>query len=121
MQNRIKLCVKQGEEFNRAFTIYSGDNPLDLTNYTIKFTVKSVPLAKAKSLIDKEITTSSDINTVGRINYPLQGKFFVHLSKEDTSLPIGDYTLDISLNSDHFSDIISSTCCTSAIYRVCEL
>ena len=120
MSNKIILCVKQGEEFNRGFTIKVGDEPLDLSTFTIKFQVKPVPLAKAPSIVDKTITTTSDDNTVGRINNPTEGQFFIHLLPEDTSYGTGDYPLIITLESPHYKDIISSCCCSNAIYRICE-
>lgn len=116
----IKLCVKQGEELNFGFTIQEGDNPLDLSQYTIIVEAKQVPLVTYPSLFTKEITEVSDINTVGQINYPQQGQFVLHLLPEDTSHPIGDYSFIVRLTSPHLNDIISSNCCNNAIYRICE-
>lgn len=116
----LKLPVKQGEEFNVSFTIKQGDNAMDLTDYTVRFQVKKNPIAEAPAIIDKIITLDSDINDVGQINYPQQGIFTVHLLPEDTSIPLGEYSLIIFLESYHFADIISSKCCNKAIYKVCE-
>lgn len=120
MSNELILAVKQGEELNRGFTIKAGGNALDLSDYTVRFQVKRVPLENSPSIIDKEITIVSDDNIVGRINNPQQGQFFVHLTKEDTSFAPSDYSLIISLEADNFIDIISSKCCNKAIYKICQ-
>lgn len=118
--SELKVPVKQGEELNIGFTIKEGGDPMDLSNYNIRFQVKRVPLVNAPAMIDKLITTVSDINDVGMINYPLQGQVVVHLKKEDTSYPPGEYSLIIALEAENFVDIISSKCCNKAIYKICE-
>ena len=109
------LPIKQGEELNIGLTINAGDVPLDLSTYGIAVQVKEVPLEECEPLIDKHITQVSDINTIGRITYPDQGQFVIHLTKEDTSLPTGDYSLIIALEAENYYDIISSKCCTLRI------
>lgn len=118
--SELKLPVKQGEELNIGFTINQDGNPMDLSDYTVHFQVKKVPLVNAPALVDKLITTVSDINTIGMINYPLQGQFVVHLTEEDTSYPPGEYALIIAIEAENFVDIISSKCCNKAIYKICE-
>ena len=118
--SELKLPVKQGEEINVGFTIKEGGNPMDLSDYTIHFQVKKVPLVNAPALVDKLITTVSDMNTIGMINYPQQGQFVVHLQEKDTSFPPGEYALIISLEQEGLIDIISSKCCNKAIYKICE-
>ena len=114
------LPIKQGEELNIGFTIKQNGSVMDLSDYTIRVQVKKVPLVTYPSMIDKEITTVSDINDVGQINYPEQGQFVIHLKEEDTIFPPGDYALVISLEQPGYIDIISSKCCNKAIYRICE-
>lgn len=114
------LAVKQGEELNVGFTINEDGNPMDLSDYTIRFQVKKIPLVTAQPIIDKHITTDSDMNTVGNINAPQSGQFTVHLLEEDTSFPTGEYSLVISIEQEGFIDIISSKCCNQAIYKICE-
>lgn len=89
-----------------------------------------------------KIECPSDINVAGQITSPSTGEFQIHLNEKDTSFNTGDYYLIISLeqytnkvNSDgeymydddnnpimevSYCDIISSECCNSAIYKVCE-
>ena len=118
--SELKLPVKQGEEINVGFTIKTDGNPMDLSNYAIRFQVKKVPLVTAPAIIDKLITTTSDMNTVGMINHPSQGQFVVHLGVNDTSFPTGEYSLIISLEQEGLIDIISSKYCNKAIYKICE-
>lgn len=115
----LKLNVKQGEEINVGFTIKTNGNPMDLSLYNIRFQVKRAPLEKVEPIIDKLITTTSDMNTVGMITDPSNGRFVVHLTKEDTSFPNTEYSLIISLEQEGLIDIISSKCCNKAIYRIC--
>jgi hypothetical protein len=118
--SELILPIKQGEELNIGFTVKEDNNPMNLSTYTIRFQVKKVPLVNAPAIVDKEITTVSDINEVGRINYPLQGQFVVHLKEEDTSFPPGEYALIIAVEGENYIDIISSKCCNKAIYKICE-
>ena len=118
--SELILPVKQGEELNVGFTIKQDGNVMDLSDYTVRVQVKKVPLVTAPSMIDKRITTTSDINTIGQINYPQQGQFVIHLLEEDTSFPPADYSLIISLEQEGYIDIISSKCCNKAIYKICE-
>ena len=118
--SELILPVKQGEELNIGFTIKQDGSPMDLSDYTVRVQVKKVPLVTYPAMIDKEITTTSDINTIGQINYPQQGQFVIHLTEEDTSYAPGDYSLIISIEQPGYIDIISSKCCNKAIYRICE-
>lgn len=118
--SELRLPVKQGEEINVGFTIKQNGEPMDLSDYTVRFQVKKAPLVTAPAIVDKAITVTSDDNTVGRINYPQQGGLFVHLSVEDTSFPTGEYALIIALEQPGLVDIISSKCCNKAVYKICE-
>lgn len=120
MTEYLKLCVKQGEELDVQFNIKNNNNPLDLTNYGIRFMVKKVPLVTSEPIINKFITTTSEANDVGIINNPNNGGFKVHLKTEDTSFAIGEYSLIIQLEKDNYIDIISSNCCNKAIYKINE-
>lgn len=116
----LRVACKQGEEFNLGFTIKCNDSPMDLSTYTVKVQVKNIPSEFDKPIIDKEITTTSDINEVGIIDDPLNGRFILHLTPEDTKYPIGEYYLVISINSDYYSNIISSGNCGTAQFFICE-
>ena len=118
--SELRLPVKQGEEINVGFTIKQNGEPMDLSDYTVRFQVKKAPLANAPAIVDKAITVTSDDNTVGRINSPQQGGLFVHLEEKDTSYPTGEYALIIALEQPGLVDIISSKCCNKAVYKICE-
>lgn len=89
-----------------------------------------------------KVSIPSDINIDGQITSASSGQFQVHLNEIDTSYPTGDYYLIISLeqyedkldedgnvmydDDNHiiktisYCDIISSECCNSAKYIICE-
>lgn len=115
----LTVSIKQGEVFDIPFTITSDGAVTDLTDATIMFEVKKTPLASATPIITKEITATSDIDTVGQITYPTSGKWQVHLSSTDTGYAPNDYYLVITLMMNGQEDIISSAGCKSAIYRIC--
>lgn len=117
----FKIKIKQGEELNVGFTIKQDGEPMDLSGYDgIKFQVKTVPLEKVEPIIDKTITTTSDPFIDGEITDETNGKFYVHLTKEDTSYNTGEYSLIIALVASHTNDIISSDYCNGAKYIICE-
>lgn len=118
--SELIIPVKQGEELNIHFYVRQDGNLMDISDYNIHFQVKKAPLEAAQCIIDKIITVDSEYNDVGRITDPQEGSFIVHLTKHDTSFPIGDYALVISLEADNYIDIISSKCCNKAIYKICE-
>lgn len=118
--DRVYLKVKQGEELNIGFTIKQGEQPFNLSAYNVIVQVKNNPTVKSKAIVNKIITTVSDGEDVGVINEPSLGKFILHLNKEDTSHPIGEYYLVIAIQNETEENIISSTNCTTAIYEICE-
>lgn len=122
MANVLTMCVKQGENISREVSItVSGGQPFDLTNYdNITVEVKKAPYEQFEPIFTKVITQDSDMDTMGRITNPSQGKFQIRFTEEDTSIPATDYYLIIYLNGNGSSDIISSNCCNNAIYRVCS-
>jgi hypothetical protein len=118
--DRVVLKVKQGEELNIGFTIKQGGRPFNLSGYNVLVQVKNNPTVKSKPLVDKIITTVSDDSDQGVINNAGSGQFILHLKKEDTSFPIGEYYLVIAIQNDSEENIISSTNCTTAVYKICE-
>ena len=120
MTDYLKVKVKQGEELDIPFTLKENNNYMDLSNYNIRFQVKRIPLIDKPAIIDKVITTTSEEKVVGVINNPTNGEFKIHLTTEDTSYPVGEYSLIIQLEGDNYIDIISSDCCNKAVYKICE-
>lgn len=120
MSEKLVMRVKQGEEINIGMTVRTGTNPYNLNGYNIHFQVKRMPTVKSIPIIDKVITTDSGLNTVGKITYPEQGEFIVHLTKEDTAYPIDEYYLVISMVSEAEDNIISAPACSTATFEICE-
>lgn len=120
MADTLVVKVKQGEELALDFTINQGGAPMDLSEYQIAFQVRKAPLEKLTPIIDKLITTTSDFYTVGQIVYPQNGRFTVHLGEEDTKFPVGEYYLVVALAREGEFNIISSPCCSSGKYIICE-
>ena len=120
MSEKLVMRVKQGEEINIGMTVRAGTNPYNLNGYNIHFQVKRMPTVKSIPIIDKVITTDSNLNTVGKITYPEHGEFIVHLTKEDTAYPIDEYYLVISIVSEVEDNIISAPACSTATFEICE-
>lgn len=120
MATDLTICVKQGEDVSRRVQLKTSDVPLDLSTYeNVTVQVKRAPLVTAKPMFEKVITTISDETKDGVITSPSNGEFVIRFTEEDTSYPVGDYFLIMILNGNGMSDIVSSTCCNQAIYRIC--
>lgn len=116
---QLTLSIKQGEVIDIPFNIATNGEIKDLTGATILFQVKRVPMLSSPAIVTKEITETSDLETVGQITYPESGKFQVHLNLEDTSFAPNDYYLVIWLKQNEQEDIISSVGQKWAVYRIC--
>lgn len=130
--NRLVMEVNQGCPRGFSFTLLqsrinseSGETeqvPIDLTNYTVRFRVKAAPYYKLENLIQKDITTTSDSQSVGIITNPTDGKFQVQLTMEDTlKLPPAEYALCIYLDNNGCMTNISGEGNRYAIFRVCTM
>lgn len=122
LTSRNVITIKQGEAKSISFTVMTGDVPLDLTDWTIRFEVKKQPYETVEPFILKNITLTSDQTIDGIITNPNGGQFKVRLNQEDTSYPVGKYYLIITLlgGTDNEEDIVSSQCCQTAIFRICK-
>lgn len=118
--NRLVVEINQGVNRGYAFTIMADNIPMNLTNYKVRFAVKIAPYYSLKSLIEKEISIDSDENTIGRITDPVNGKFQVQLTKEDTlKLPPNDYALIMQLTDGEVVTNISGVGKQFGLFRVC--
>lgn len=129
--NKLVLEVNQGCPRAFSFTLYTNSYdsntgnetqvPLNLSDYTVVFQVKKAPYFNLKALIEKEITITSDLNTVGVINDGVNGEFMVQLNEDDVNkLPPGEYALTINLvDSGGTTTHLSGDGDMYAIYRVC--
>lgn len=119
--NQLVLTVNQGEERAFNFTILQDDEPLDLTDYMVKVYVMNAPYSSLEPIIYKEITTTSDYNTVGMITEPLEGKFTVSFSSNEINLPPYDYYFVAEITDGYVVQNITHNGNYSAIFRVREM
>lgn len=126
---RLVLQVNQGCPRGFGFTlhqrVYYSDTdsynivPVDLTGLTIQVQVKKAPYEKLPALIDKEITEDSD-GEVGQITEPLNGKFTLQITEEESKALIpGEYALIINMVDKDTYTHLSGDGNNYAIYRVC--
>lgn len=81
----LELKIKQGESIGFAFTLTEEGNPVDLTNSQMIMQVRENVEDTGEYLINKTITTESDVDTVGVIISPLEGKFMFKVNASDIS------------------------------------
>lgn len=76
----------------------TGFEPLDLSNYLVRFSILGAPTADSKVLIEHLITTNSDIDTGGIINNPTNGEFTFTVTADDTNtVGLGKFPIKIEL------------------------
>jgi len=117
--SQLVLNIKQGEDINIDMTIKQDGSALNLTGGTIKFQVKRAPLLSSPAIVEKVITESTDSEVVGQITNASAGEITIKLLTADTSFPPNDYYLVLWLILNGNEDIISSSNCGEAIYRIC--
>lgn len=61
-------------------------NPMDLSEYAIRFRILGSSTADGVVLVEHIITQNSDMETDGQIYNPTQGEFGFTVTKEDTQL-----------------------------------
>lgn len=120
MTDKIIIRLKQGEALPIKMNILSGGLPFDLSDCSLTVQVKSAPYVNIEPIFEKEITVDSDADTVGQITAPTNGEFQIMFTQEDTDLPVNEYAFIMFLNNGVSKDIISSKCCGSGKYIICE-
>lgn len=119
--NQLVLTVSQGERRSFGFTLLQDNEPLDLEGYTIIIYVMNAPYAQLEPIISKEITTTSDYNTVGQITDTSLGKFVVSFTEDDINIPPYDYYFVAELTDGYTVQNITHNGNYSAIFRVREM
>lgn len=72
--------------------------PMDLSNYAIKFSVLGSPVADGKVLVEHVITTNTTDEEGGRINNPTNGEFTFTVTAVDTNnLGLGKFPIKIEI------------------------
>lgn len=76
----------------------TGFEPLDLSDYAIRFRVMGAPTADAKILIEKIITQETDIINTGAINNATGGEFTFTVTMQDTNkIGLGEHPIMLEL------------------------
>lgn len=119
--NQLVLTVNQGEQRSFSFTLLQDDEPLNLDGYTILVYVMNAPYAQLEPIISKEITTTSDINTIGQITDTSQGKFIVTFLEDEINIPPYDYYFVAEITDGYVTQNITHNGNYSAIFRVREM
>lgn len=81
----LELRIKKGESLGFSFTLSQNGSPIDLTGKSILFQVRADIVDDGEFLINKTITTSSDIETVGNINDATHGGFIIAVTSSETA------------------------------------
>lgn len=72
--------------------------PMDLSNYAIKFSVLGSPVADGKVLVEHVITTNTTDEEGGCINNPTNGEFTFTVTAVDTNnLGLGKFPIKIEI------------------------
>lgn len=112
MNNNI-YTIKKGEKYPIQIKVKNKDldTPIDLTNAVIKFQLKD-ELKDEFYIIEKNITTDSDIDMMGRIIDPQNGQLVVKFTDEDFDKLIVEriYYITIwwEIPDEDFAKVISS-------------
>ena len=123
MANNI-YCIKKGEKFPISITLHNRDEdiPINLTNAVIKFQIKD-ELKDEFYVVNKTITEETDVDTIGRIVDPINGKVIVRLTNEDYENLVCEriYYLTITweIPDEDFSKVVSSNCDENLLFKVC--
>lgn len=76
----------------------SGFEPLDLSNYSVRFSIMGSPVADGKVLIEKIITSNTDEDMVGIIDDPTNGQFIFTITAQDTNnIGLGKFPIKLEL------------------------
>jgi hypothetical protein len=96
---QVCLNIKRGDTWSRTIYFTDNDNvPIDITGWTIFFTVKNkVDDPDSSAIISKTITSFSN---------PTGGEAGISLSTTDTNQTIGSYLYDIQVKT-NLNEIIT--------------
>lgn len=95
------VSIQQKTEDGQSF------EPFDLSDYYIKFKVLGSATLDALTLIEKDITQSSDPETIGNIEDASNGLFNFTITAEDTdTLGIGKFPISIQVCDIDTDDVL---------------
>lgn len=88
----FSVSIKQRTEDEQSF------EPFDLSIYSVKFSVMGSPVADREVLLEKLITTNTDVDVLGNIDNPTEGQFSFTINREDTNiLGLGKFPIKLEL------------------------
>lgn len=88
----FSVSINQRTEMNDGF------EPLDLSDYAIRFCIMGAPTADSQVLVEHIITTNTDIDEDGIINNPTNGEFYFTVTKEDTEkVGLGKFPIKLEI------------------------
>lgn len=106
------VCIK-GETRSFNCTINTSEdggstfNPLDLSEYHVKFRVLGSPTSDSNVLLEKIITQDTLLEVEGQITVPANGEFVFTINKEDTNeLGLGAFPISIQLVGADDNDLV---------------
>lgn len=83
------LKIKKGDDQYYCLTFDDGTDPIDITGWTVFFTVKEdMDDSDDDAIIKKDVTSHTD---------PIHGKTTVHLTNSDTDIEVRNYYYDIQV------------------------
>lgn len=119
--------IKKGEKYPIEITLTSKNEfgertPLDLTNSCIRFQIKD-ELKDDYYIVNKFISTETDVYTDGRIVDPVNGKIIVRFTDDDYERLVEErvYYLVIrwEIEDQDFSKIVSANGDSCLMFKVC--
>lgn len=88
----FSVSINQRNEENTGF------EPLDLSNYAIRFSILGAPTSDSQVLVEHVITTNTERNVDGIINNPTNGEFIFTVTAEDTNtIGLGKFPIKLEL------------------------
>lgn len=88
----FSVSIQQRTENEQGF------EPFDLSNYSVKFSVMGSPVADGAVLLEKIITTNTDIDEEGNIDNPTEGQFSFTITTADTNtLGLGKFPIMLEI------------------------
>lgn len=124
MANNNIFSIVKGETYPISITVRNRDEdkPIDLSNSIIRFQLKD-ELRDEFCVIEKKITTDSDVYSVGRIADPKNGLILLTFTLDDYDKLVCERiyyaTIFWDIPEQNFSKVISSNCGETFKFKVC--
>lgn len=123
--NKNKMyCIKKGEKLPILIKMHNTDEdkPINLTDSQIRFQLKD-ELKDEEYIIEKIITLTSDVETIGRIIEPDEGIFVLRINDEDFEKLVEERiyyaTIWWEIPEQGLAKVISGNCDSLLIFKIC--